>query len=422
MDPTVALSSTTDFPDRQQLPQELQGPVPREVPQAVKHSRLARSQRAIVWGCFISGLLCVGADGLPFVETLSLYILPLGYLLWIGIGLCVIAGIVHLNPRTLRMARRYIEHGEAGFGRVLALAKTPTMIVHGRPTTYAIAAKLQVRHPKTGEMCECHMKSRSFGSSEKDQVSARFRVGDAVPVVWIPGEFERTAQIYDFLEVMPEHSLVYRSKPKPLWMTLALLVMVAAFFLTLLWNLYATEKYSPIDFDWVSQGGLPILVGAVLGLAALVAIAISLARERSRAAQRNAEALRTGDAVELIVPKAMFKRIGFGVLMTLGAVLLGGITTMSICMTANAIFDKSPRVLVPVQITNMVEITHEFLFREYKLQFRRAQDVRDIELLTTPQHLDQFTAPVGIAHVRSGRFGWHWVETVEPIQVAVKPR
>jgi hypothetical protein len=146
------------------------------------------------------------------------------------------------------------------------------------------------------------------------------------------------------------------------------------------------------------------------------------ARERRRAAERNAEALRTGGAVELTVPRGKIKRIGFGALITLGSVLLGGMTTMSFCMTANAVFDRSPRVFVPVQITNMVEITHEFLFREYKLQFRRAQDVQDIEQLTTPQHLDEFTVPVGIAHVRSGRFGWRWIETVEPIPVAVKPR
>jgi hypothetical protein len=420
MDTTLAPALEAEFPGLQQLPAELQGPVPREIPQAVKESRLARKQRRQVWGCFIAGLLCVAIDGLPFIETLSLYVLPLGYLLWIGIGLCAIAGIVSLNPQELRKARRYIERGEAEFGRVLALVKTPTLLVHGRPTTYAMAAVVQLRHPTTGEMCECHMKSRTFGSSEKDQVSARFRVGDFVPVVWIPGEFEGTAQIYDFLEVMPEHSLVYRSKPMPLWKSLAVLVFVAAILVTLLWTFYAVGRYQPIDFDWLSQGALPFLVGGGLALAGGVGVAIKLAGQRRKLAERNTEAMRAGDAVELTVPKGKFSRIGRGALIMAGAVLLGGAMSLGLCMTANALFDKSPEVLVPVQITKRVQITHNFLFREYKLQFRRAQDLKDLDLLTTPQHLRQFTIPLGIAHVRSGWLGWHWVETVEPVQL-VKP-
>ena len=35
--------------------------------------------------------------------------------------------------------------------------------------------------------------------------------------------------------------------------------------------------------------------------------------------------------------------------------------------------------------------------------------------MTTPEHMDQFIFPAGIAQVRSGRFGWPWVETIDPV-------
>jgi hypothetical protein len=418
MDPSVSTAPDEVVQGVPELPPELQGPAPREIPDAVKQSRLATRQKAIVWGLVMGGLFCVGIDGLPFIETLSLYILPLAYLLWIGIGLCAMAAVAQLHPGELKKARRYLAMGETGFGRVKALVKTPTLVSHGRPTTYAIVATVSMPDPATGQLCERQMKSRSFGAAQKDRVSTPFRVGDLVPVVWLPGQFEKTAQLYDFLEVMPGRSLIYRTGTTPLWLTLLILSLIPIFFLALLWNIYGFEKYQPVDFDWMKQGWLPISVGGSLALAALMWGAL---KQRGRVARQNAQAVQTGDAVELTLRKGKIS-LGFGALvLAFGSVLLGGATAMSCCLTVNALLDKSPPVLVPVQITHMVQITHEGIFREYKLQFRRANDKEDLELLTTPQHLAKFNLPIGIAHIRSGWFGWHWIQTVEPIQLGKKP-
>ena len=40
------------------------------------------------WTLAVLGMACLLGDGLPFIQTLALYFLPLEYLLWIGIGLC----------------------------------------------------------------------------------------------------------------------------------------------------------------------------------------------------------------------------------------------------------------------------------------------------------------------------------------------
>jgi hypothetical protein len=415
--PTVHLS----LPGPEQLPPELQGRPPREVPRAIKQGRVAQKSRNVFWGFFVAGLLCIAIDGLPFVETLSLYILPLAYLLWIGLALCAMAAFGFFYQGAVKKARRYIEGGEAAFARVLKLVKIPTMMAHGQPTLYAIAATVQLRHPETGETVARQVNSQSFSASRRDQVSTRFRVGDAVPVVWIPGKFDRTLQLYDFLEVMPERSLVYQSNPQPLWVSTLVAILVASVFLTLLWGLFAIERYSPIDFDWVAQGGIPLTIGGCLGLAVAVALAVFFSRRQRRQAERNAEAARTGNAIEVTVAKGKASRVLRGALVGSGAIMLGCVVAMSVCLTINAALDRSQAKLEMVRITQMVEITHEAIFREYKLKYRRANDASDQEFLTTPRHLQEFTIPVGIAHVKSGRLGWHWVEAIAPIRVAPNP-
>jgi hypothetical protein len=98
---------------------------------------------------------------------------------------------------------------------------------------------------------------------------------------------------------------------------------------------------------------------------------------------------------------------------------IGGVLGLVIAgLTANAMLDKSPVQTADVEFAEMVEVTHSFLFREYKLKYQRVGKKEDKEFLTTPQHLAQFDTLRGRAHIRGGRFGWPWVETIEPVNGA----
>jgi hypothetical protein len=66
----------------------------------------------------------------------------------------------------------------------------------------------------------------------------------------------------------------------------------------------------------------------------------------------------------------------------------------------------------------MIQTTHDFILRDYRLKYRFVGKKKDDELLTTPDHLNQFNAPIGIAEIRSGWLGWPWVENVRPFKVA----
>jgi hypothetical protein len=396
------------------LPAELQGPTPREIPDAVKQGRLYLRNRKTVWTLAVLGLGCLLADELPFVQTLALYFLPLGYLLWIGIGLSAIAVYAYLAPPELKKAKRYIEQGEAGFGYVTSLIKTPTLIYNGQPTQFAIVAQVRMQHPQTGAPCTKDIKSRNLSNKANE---SRFRVGDVVPVVWLPGQFDSTAQIYDFLEIMPGRDLVTPSEATSLGKAIALIIVVAVLLPALFWCLYAAIRYSPIDFSF-RQGVWPFAVGGVAGLAITICAALVSVQKRRRLIRKNEEATASGGIVEVDAKRGIRDSAINWVILPAGAVMLGGMTTLGMCYTANGLFDKSVAKPVPIVVTQMIQETHGFIIRNYQMKYRRANEQEIHSLLTTPQHLSQFTVPFGIAQVRSGWLGWPWVETIDPIKVA----
>jgi hypothetical protein len=60
----------------------------------------------------------------------------------------------------------------------------------------------------------------------------------------------------------------------------------------------------------------------------------------------------------------------------------------------------------------MTMTTHAFLFREYELEYKLEGSPEKRKLLTTPAHLTSLRDRPAVAHVREGRLGWPWVETV----------
>jgi hypothetical protein len=275
------------------LPEELTGPAPRQIPDVIKQGRLYLKNRNLVWSLAAWGLACLLADELPFIQTLALFFLPLAYLLWIGIGLCVLAVCFYVVPRELTRAKRYLEPGEAAFGRVTSLIKKPTTLYNGQPTAYAIVANVEMQHPQTGVICVRELKSPDFSKKSREP---RFRVGDVVPVVWFPDQFDSTAQIYDFLEVMPERDLIDRDGPRPLWKTIVLALTIPIFLLGGSWLLYAVGCYSPFDLGF-RQIAIPIAFGAIVGLL-LTTVALVLRIRRLRELrERNLEAMATGAAL-----------------------------------------------------------------------------------------------------------------------------
>ena len=106
------------------------------------------------------------------------------------------------------------------------------------------------------------------------------------------------------------------------------------------------------------------------------------------------------------------------VALALGAPLMGAVFALCSVFIANAWLDSGSAQPRPAHVQDMTMTTFAFVFRDYELSYQidASDEVR--KLLTTPEHLMSFPDEQATAYVRPGRFGWPWVESVEPAQAA----
>ena len=66
-------------------------------------------------------------------------------------------------------------------------------------------------------------------------------------------------------------------------------------------------------------------------------------------------------------------------------------------------------------ITEMVMVTHSFIFREYQIKYQLLKgDHKEQSLLSTPDHMSELRGPLAIAEIHSGWLGWPWVKDLAP--------
>jgi hypothetical protein len=392
---------------------------PRPIPDRLDDGPYARRRRSAAITLALTGLVCLLLAGAPGVEVLARYVLPLGYLKWIGIALLVSAAGAYL-ALSLRIGPfRYVRDGLPLAARVVEIAKVPTAIVNGAPSTHGFVATVIFRDPETGDLAQADVKSSDFSSARKDAYETPFRVGDDVTAVYLPGRLWQTMRLYAFLELSPQVNLrpkTARGRQDSPWKVATLLALVPALFVVLFANVYAIGRYHPIRFSY-GQALAPMVAGGLVLGGALWACLYLAHRSEQRTLQRRAlEAVDAGTAIEIGTP---FLGSGFygwslRVIVAAGAPLLGAITTLCWCFLSNAWLDRSPPQEEPATIVGMTMTTHALLFREYEIEYHLADASDTNKMLTTPEHCALFDGAAAVATVRAGRFGWPWVETLVP--------
>jgi hypothetical protein len=396
---------------------EFTGQPPRPVPDRLDQGPYARRRRAGIAAAAVAGLACLVFSRAPGVDVLARYVLPLAYLHWIGLAALLLAAGGYVSLSLRRGPFAYVRDGLPLAARVIDLAKTPTTIVNGQPSTHALVAAVMFRHPQTGELTRADVKSNDFSSMRKDAYDASFKVGDDVTAVYLPGRLEKTLRLYAFLDLSPDVNIKARAeKEDSPWKVAALLALIPAFFIVLFANVYGYGRYQPVGFAY-RQAAIPMVAGGLLlGGGLFAGLYLAHRREQDRLQSRALEAAASGAAIETGVPFLGRGLYGWflRVIMALGSPLIGALTALCWCFMANAWLDRSPARPVPATVVGMVTRTHAFIFREYELEYRLQGAAETNKLLTTPEHLTTFDGPRAVAQVRDGRFGWPWVETVTP--------
>jgi hypothetical protein len=400
--------------------------VPRPVPDAALEGGYARRQRGYRNGLLAWGAACLVLARFAFVQRLSAFLLPLGYLDLIGVALLLGAAAVAARTALRRGTYRYLIEGIPIVARVASLQKVPFVRINGQDSTYGFAAALQVRHPDTGELQVLVVKSREFPAALKDRYDTPLRVGQYATAVYLPGKFEKTLNLYGFLELNPELQFVVDAgegdaalRRRRLWALLAL----CGVFGVVLGDWYAFDFLGLVN-SWEPALLRPSLaLGAVLGGAIIFYLWKRSREEGARIRERNRSAAAEGRALE---PSAsgVFGRTGFrgGVLrvvLTLFAMLSCAATISSGLLAFNALLDRSPAELRPVRIDGLEQTTYDFLFRAYGVQYGWEGSAAQREFALTPDQLSDFFVgdehvQKGFAEVHRGRLGWPWIKNVLP--------
>jgi hypothetical protein len=404
---------------------EFTGHPPRPIPDRLAEGPYARRQRATAVVLAIVGVACLLLSRAPGVDVLARYVLPFGYLDWIGLAALVISAVGYVHLAWRMGSFRYVRDGLPLAVRVVDVVKMPTAIVNGTPTAHAFVAAVVFRHPETGAPMQAHVKSNEFSSSGKDAYDTPFKVGDDVTAVYLPNRLEKTLRLYPFLELSPDVNLrppsAVRTPDSP-WKLALLVAAIPAIFVVLFANVYAYGRYQPVEFDR-RRAVVPLAVGGVLlGGALFAGLYLGHRAEQRRIRERAIQAAATGKAIETGMPFLGHGLHGWvlRVVVAAGAPLVGAVTALCWCFMANAWLDRSPARPVPATIVGMTMTTHAFLFREYELEYALDGSSEKQKLLTTPEHLLGFHDQRAVAHVREGRLGWPWVETLTPQPLPVK--
>lgn len=423
------------------LPDELTGSPPRPIPPSVKAGpAFTRHRQSVVLLLTAAAAMLVLAP-LPATKLAALYLLPLEYLFWIGLAIAGYAIAVWLGGGPTTQVTKTVRDGEVGTGQVLSLAQVPKVVTNGQPVNYVYFAEYAIADPGSGEVVVRQAESRAFSTDEKKTLRTRLRVGQPMLVVWQPGRFSTTARPYDFVEATDEHALVSDGPSTPLWLSLLVVVAAFAFFASLLWNVWALERYGvvgvPLSTLWPT-----LVAGAAIGLISYLAFCVHNIRQNRQRAVANDDALAHGEAVEVELTPTLGGRLVSYVVLPAGAVMLAGATCFTFALTINAWLDKSPGAVIPVEITERVQTTHSFLFRQYTVRVTVPDDPQAVaeaaatmkvvgrldaldsgdfpapgdklSRTMTPDELDTLNGEYGAAIVRQGYFGWPWVAAVLP--------
>jgi hypothetical protein len=398
---------------------------PRPLPDAVDRCEYRRAQRALRSALTAGAAACFVFARLAFVRRLGLVLLPLGYLDWIGAGL-LCAAAVHAAYAAMKRGRyRYLVDGVPIAARVAGLRKILFVRLNGRDTAFGFEADVLVRHPDTQALKRLAVRSPSFAAASKDRFDASVRVGQYATAVYLPGRFEKTLNLYGFLQLNPDVQFVQDVSarvPKSRWRGARVALALFAVFGAALGCWYAFSFLEPVSL------AEPALLWPALTGGALLAAAFILyrwkrqLRERRELDARNRAAAAEDRAVEAY--SGLFAREGwrawfFNFRLALAFVLAGAVLIAGALIAVNALFDSSPAELRPVRIQGMKETTYSFLVRSYSVEYSWPDSVESRDFPVPPSELNSFfsgeeTFKYGLAEVHKGAFGWSWIKRVFP--------
>lgn len=402
----------------------LNAPTPRKIPEEVQQA-MERKSRMVAICLAASSSICLALWRVPIVQTMGLYFLPLQYLHWIAGGL-FFGSLISLFGFNRKAGIEYFEKGKPTLARIDELSFGPTLIYNGTPTHYAYQAVVAYLDPTDGKQKQVATQTRSLGAGAKTTFDMTYKVGDYVTALFLAEKPKDSIRLMGFLELDPTQGLVKKNRGaetitvKDVAKLVGLAIAIPLFFVVLLWNVIAFGRFQPLS-ETPSMYIWPFSLGGVVGLVIVIASILHSRKGAKEKDARNQQALAEGKAVEH-GSDSVWGQPGVGgwvvkILLAVGGPFLVGGIFFCWAMTLNAWFDTSPEEARIVLVTNRIMVTHNGIFREYKVEYKFEFEDDGRSWLCTPDELAPLNVPVAVARVRKGAFGWPYVARIEAISI-----
>lgn len=379
---------------------EFESPIPRPIPKVLRRGSFARRKHGVAMTWTALGAAFVMVAPWNIIWKLSFYVLPLAYLGWIGTGMIVIGLIVLIRNRYLKERFEYVASGQPIVGRILDVRDQETVTINQETKALIV----QIRYQVTVEYENPENRRQEFAvlitdefwdKSQSAKYSLDVEPGDYVTLVAMPGNIAGTLKLYGLLGLDPQRDfLKYRGKPLSGVSPLSAIAISVVVF-SVLWMLVGVlclTTYIPEEWNWpigLTALGIGGVVGAILGLVI----------ERFGNQENNER--KASSAVVAACACGLFGCFG-------GALGLGLI---------NSVFDKSPSTYQPIEIVNQWNTTHNFVFRDYELEYSGFGNGKSDKAHVSVDTLMRIgTARFGVIERRAGALGLDWIAGFHPVE------
>jgi hypothetical protein len=364
-------------------------PIPRQLRQGAYETKLSQ----VTYVAFMVGLVCVGFSLFGFMKELGYYILPIGYLSWIGYGIMALAAIARMM-HYLRLGR--YEYVCMGLPLVARVLQTGKQLGPYETNELKFLSLIEYKHPETNQTAYETVASPQIATTFKPEAyTTTLEAGDYVTAVYLPGKLEESLQIYGYLGLNPEVDFIRKNGKRikehvSLAKTLGIAALIVGVFALLIAVVYTIEFRVPIE---VNPWHFAAAVAGGSLLVAILSLAVSLSKRRD-------------DKKTL---RALLKVFGAG---AIGGVFL----TLILVMLVNSVFDRSEPEYRDIKVVNFWQETWSFLIRNYDIEYRELAGGRTDRYPATLSHMERFGNPrAGVIEVHQGFLGWPWVSHIHPV-------
>ncbi len=361
---------------------------PRPIPKYLRTGSHSKRRKGLIFSLIALGIMCVVFSPIPFVRGLSFYILPLKGLHWIGFGLIGI-GVLQFVLGIVNSGRyAYVKQGEPIIGRVIDCQ--PVLTGTQDAPAFQHVARVAYRHPVTDEFVFSDVPELEHWSRGKEQqMSCTLKQGDYVTLVYHPGKEDKTLTVYGFLGLDPEREFILKNG-QPLEGTSPFTALMITFLISFV-VLLVMAGFDVLMFSFPTGGDWKLPVGLAVGgflLGGLLGVGLRKPTPESSS------------------PVASF--IGIGILGAFAAPLL--------LFILNTRLDFAPATFKPFQIVEFWETTHNFVIRDYELEYRDLESNATLKKHVRASQLSPlYGAEYGVVAIGSGRFGYTWIKGFHPI-------